>query len=152
MSIDHDLSGTTYSIPERKQRGWGSTVTALLGALTDTLDGLSFTGTAGNPLLVVGVVAAADYAAGATLTPTKPVHLVGGDGAARTLNATTAIADGEIDGQLLILLGTSSTNTLTVPAAANTLLNGPCTLTAFGSLLLMWDDTNSVWREVARNI
>lgn len=152
MSIDHTLHGTTYSIPERKERGWGSTVTSLLGALTDALDGLSYEGTAGNPLFVLGIATAANYLDNATITATKPVHLVGGDSAATTLDTTTAITDGEIDGQLLLLLGTDSTNTLTVPTGANTKLNGPCTLTAFAALLLIWDDTNSEWREVTRNL
>ncbi|MDP3015141.1 MAG: right-handed parallel beta-helix repeat-containing protein [bacterium] len=66
-----------------------------------------------------------------------------------TLNATTAIADGKSSGDMLILEGTSDTNTVTIPHNANTILSGASskTLGLEDILKLLWNGSD--WVEIA---
>lgn len=86
--------------------------------------------------------------AGFTLTPNTSFVGVFGS-AARTSDATTAITDGAFPGQLLLLEGTSDTNTITIKDGANTSLKGDCILGLEDTLLLVFD--GDVWVEVARS-
>lgn len=69
-------------------------------------------------------------------------------GIARTLSASTAIADGTTPGQMLILQGSSDTGTITVPDNANTQLGAATrVLGANDTLTLIWDGVD--WIETA---
>jgi uncharacterized protein (DUF2345 family) len=69
--------------------------------------------------------------------------------AARTSSTTTAISDGATDGQLLILIGTSNTNTATIKDNANTNLDGDRVLENQETLMLVYDGTSSTWLELS---
>jgi len=150
MSIPKTLFGTVRNIPTNDERSWGSTVTSVLVDLIDAADSFGFLTVADVGLLRLESTSTA-LAAAATLTPTHPVHKVASTGGAVVLGAVTAIADGSVDGQLLTLFGTSDTDTVEVPAAANTQMNGPCVLTNGDALNLYWDLALSAWREMSRS-
>ena len=68
--------------------------------------------------------------------------------AAVTTNTTTAIADGDIVGQLLLLVNENASDTITIDDAANTRLSGNAVLGNDDSLLLIWDGAD--WLEIAQ--
>lgn len=144
------LFGTSRDVPLKGERKWGNSMTGVVEDLIDGVDGTSL-------LLSSGVTLAklestdTTIADAATLTPTHPIHRIQGSGGAVTLDATAAIADGSIDGQLLILQGVSDTNTVTIEDAANTKMNGQAFLNDGASITFIWDSTNSLWREQTRN-
>jgi len=136
MAQTVSLNGVDYSIPDPNEKSWGAEVTAYLVAVAAVVSGYT-----------VDTVAAT---AALQLDPTKNIlHL--NAASAVTLHATTAILDGANNGQVLILFGTSDTNTVTVPTAANTALNGNAILKDGDSLSMIWDSVDSLWRENARN-
>lgn len=148
MAITKTLYGISRQIPETDETGWGLETTNLLVALTNGAEGIS---------LLIGLIAALKLsptstalAGGATLTVTHPQHAIAGSGAPVTLSASTAIADGAANGQVLLLRGTSNTNTVTIPHGANTQLNGTCTLGNYDTLLLCWDGAD--WFELSRTV
>lgn len=151
MTINKTLYGRTRRIPETRERPWGNDVSDLLEALTAGMDGMAFL--SGTTLLWrLSAASVATLAGSATLTPTASWHRISGSGGAVTLNATTAIADiTATGGTVLLLTGQSDTNTVTIPNAANTALNGNVTLANGESLLLIWDSTSSLWREIGRS-
>jgi hypothetical protein len=66
-----------------------------------------------------------------------------------TLNATTAIADGREDGQLLILLGNGAgSGSVTVNNSANTSLGGNRQIDTGVMLMLIWDAQSGLWRQL----
>ncbi len=150
MPLPKVLFGTSRDVPLDDERGWGATVTGVLADLIDFADSLGLL-SASDVALPRFEAATTALAAGATLTPTHPVHRISSTGGAVVLSAATAIADGSVDGQLLVLFGTSDANTVEVPAAANTQLNGPCILTNGDCLELYWDLALSAWRERSRS-
>jgi len=150
MATSQALFGTTYQIPITPERFWGTQVRTYLLALGRWANTVGYL-TSSNVGLFVAEATSSTLAAAATLTPTHPTHQVEGSGGAVTLDGTTAIADGEIDQQQLILIGQSDTNTVLVPESANTALNGPCLLALGDVLTLGWDETASVWRELSRS-
>lgn len=85
--------------------------------------------------------------AGFTLTWTSGFHVLTGT-AARTSDTTTAITNGAFAGQLLILEGTSDTNTITIKQNANTRLAGGAdvVLGVNDILGLIWDGTD--WLQI----
>lgn len=97
--------------------------------------------------LAVNKVAIASLGAAFTITPTSGYHTLTAS-AARTSSTTQAIKDGAREGQVLILEGTSDTNTITIKNSANTKLNADCTLGAQDVLLLIWNGSD--WVEVGR--
>ena len=149
MSVSKSLWGGTATIPQKGETGWGNPTTTLLVDIVDWLESLGFL-TAGDKALLTPEVTDSSLAAGATLTPLTPIHRVQGSGGAVTLDATTAIADGQKDGQILILIGDHATNTVTVPNGANTDIETAATLSLNRSLFLQWDAGQSLWVEVAR--
>jgi hypothetical protein len=84
---------------------------------------------------------------GATLNPTTGYMRISGSGGAVTLNATTAIANGVGAGLILVLEGTSTANTVTIPTSANTLLGANRTLGLNDTLTLIWNGAN--WVQLA---
>lgn len=146
MTIAVELFGTDRNVPETGERGWGDDVTDLLVTLAEAVDATVSNSTTPSPRLAS---ASASLAALGTLTPTAATMLVSGTPGAVTLSATTAIADGPTDGQLLLILG--GANAVTIPDGANTSLNGPATLTQDAALLLRWSDSLSRWIEISRS-
>lgn len=150
MAQNVTLFGVTYAIPETDERNWGSTVTNFLVNIGNGVDGALFLTSTGESLLAAEITVST-VADAATFTATTPVHRISGDGGAATLDGTTAITDGQVDGQYLELKGNSDTNTVTINDGANTDLNGPITLDTTAVIALRWDSTASVWYEVGRN-
>lgn len=150
MPVSNSLYDESRDVPLDDDRGWGAQVRGILLDSMDGLDSLTFLQSSG----VAGLKfesTDSTLAAAATLTPSHPIHRVAGSGGAVTLNGTTAIGDGPKDGWVLILQGTSDTNTVTIPTGANTKFNGDIVLGDGDSAILNWDATNSVWREISRN-
>lgn len=150
MALPKTFYGTSRDVPQSGERNWGNTMTQVVADLIDGLDGVTLLLASGISLLKLES-ADTSLAAGATLTATYPVHRIQGTAGAVTLDTTTAIADGGVDGQLLVLFGVSDTNTVTIEDAANTKFNGQIIVTDGDCITLYWDSTNSVWRELNRN-
>ena len=150
MSQNVTLFGTVYAIPETDERNWGNTMTNFSVNLGNGVDGAIFLTSTGKAL-VLEESTTTTFAAGATLTALTPVHKVEGTSGAVTLDGTTAIADGQVDGQMLRLIGTSDTNTVTIDTGANTRMNGQIIITLGDVITFRWDSTASEWQEVARN-
>jgi trimeric autotransporter adhesin len=83
---------------------------------------------------------------GVTLNPTRSCVRFSNAGPI-SLNSTTAIADGKEIGQILVLLGSDETKTVTVPNNANTMLTGTIILDFGDVLMLIWDGYD--WRELS---
>lgn len=150
MGLSKERLGTSTTVPETGETSWGAEVTA---QLSDLLDGTNATLLWLNSGTTIGVKLAdtsTSLAASGTLTPTHPVHKVAGTGGAVTLDTTLAIAEGTGDGQLLILVGTSDTNTVTINNGANTAQNGPVTLGQYDVIRYRYDSTDSLWVELGR--
>ena len=75
---------------------------------------------------------------GETITPTGTYQPLTSSGAVTT-SATTAIADGTVNGQLLILVNENASDTIIVKDSANTHLTGDVTLGNDDTLMLLWD-------------
>ncbi len=150
MPIAKTLYGTSRDVPLTDERDWGNTMTNVVSDKIDGLDGISLLLATGKVLLK-SEITTATIADTATLTPLTTVHRISGTGAAATLDGTTAITDGSIDGQWLLLIGNDNTNTVTIDDAANTRLNGQVILTLGDVIILIWDSTASEWQEIARN-
>lgn len=150
MSVQKDLYGTTRTIPVTNDTVWGDETTAVL---EDLVDGVEDTTAqlVSTQCVARSTSTTTTIAAAGTLTPTYRVHKVSGSGAAVTLSATTAIADGEKDGQLLTLMGNHATYTVTILDGANTQLNGNVTLEQYETIELRWDTTLSAWQELTRS-
>lgn len=147
MSISKSLFDQVRLVPETDETGWGNEVTNQLVDLLDGADAILHQDGSDN-ILVRFQAASSSLAGSATLTPTSPVHKVVGSGGAVSI---TAIASGNKDGQLLVLIGTDNTNTVRVPYSATVLLNGDCILGDGDVLKLQWSTTASAWVEVGRN-
>lgn len=93
--------------------------------------------------------------AGGGITPSSTssleIQYVEGSGGAVDITANPQIGDGSVDGHRLTLIGTSDTNTLKLDNGDGLALNGSCTLGESGMIELIWDDGQSLWREVSRN-
>ena len=66
-----------------------------------------------------------------------------------TSSPTTSIDDGSIPGQMLVVQGTSDTNTITMRDNVNTKMAGDVTLGANDSIIYIWDGVD--WTEIARS-
>ena len=88
-----------------------------------------------------------------TITVGSTIVRVAGSGGAVILDTDPAIADGATDGQMLILQGTSDTNTVQIADAVNTALagGGAFVLGKGDTLTLIWDSGDSLWYETARS-
>jgi hypothetical protein len=86
-----------------------------------------------------------------TLNPDHTYVRVIGNGGAVTVSATTAIANGEMPGQLLIIEGLSDVNTVTIPAGANTSFSANRVLGADDVLTLIWNGNNWLQTSFANN-
>lgn len=154
MSQNIDYFGTTRTIPETGETGWGLEVTNFaldtIRAVGGT-NGLSWL-ISNVPVLVFKSTNNLSLAAAATITQATPIHIVSGNGAV-TLNSTTAVTNGVTDGQILVLMGDSAitTNTVSITHGANVQLNGNITLGAYTVLALRWNNTLADWVELWRS-
>ena len=151
MSQNQAYSGTTFVIPETEEVDWGEQVTDYLVKMARGNNSTSAILISQNIGIHLHLPTVTSVTAAMTLTQTHPRHKVAGDSAARTLSATTAIADGSFDGQELVASGNSASNTVTIPDGANTRLNGNITLGLGDSITLIWDSTDSNWWEISRS-
>lgn len=150
MSVTKTLHGTTYTIPETREKKWGASLTSLLSALTTTAEG-STTTIGSVPVLRLPSATSTLYDSD-SLTPTMPWHRISGAVGAISLNTIVAIDDGVADGQILVLSCTSATNTVVVPDGANTLLNGEAFLGLNEALVLIWSTASGGdWIELFRS-
>ena len=95
-----------------------------------------------NLVITTGLVA------GFTFIPTSSYHTLSAT-AARDSDTSTAIKNGLFDGQILVLEGTSDTNTITIKNSANTVLGSDAVLGINDVLVLVWNSIN--WIEVTRS-
>lgn len=94
-------------------------------------------------------------AAGSTLSPDATKVRVVGNGGAVTIGTTPSITNPVADGQLLIIMGTDNTNTVTfqresaLPGSKLRLGAATRVLGLYDTLTLLWDQTTGFWTEVA---
>lgn len=151
MALSVDFLNDTRAVPEDDEEEWGAEVTDQLFDLLTAGDRFFYL-LAGGTIVFYVPRAASTLAAGATLTQTAPTHKVQGSGGAVTLDTTTPIAAGEIDGQALQLRGAHATNTVTIVASGTAAgLNGNVTLGLGEWINLEWDDDNARWEEISRS-
>ena len=150
MSTSKTLHADTVLVPETDEVDWGAEVSAFLATLIEDADASTFQDADGNVFNRIQWTTAT-IANGGELTPATTGYRLAGDGGAATLDGTTAITDGEKDGQILIIKGTSDTNTVTIPNSSNTALNGQIVLGDGDVIKLLWDSTSSEWLEESRN-
>jgi hypothetical protein len=88
-----------------------------------------------------------------TIDPTRQRNttFIAGNAAAVTVDPVTGITDGTFDGQECVIVGMDDTNTVTLDSVGNVEINGSVTLGYHDSITLLWDNTNSVWFELARS-
>lgn len=147
MSVSKSLFGTTYIIPETNETGWGAEVTGWIESVTDGLTDMAVAINAEHvPVLNATTT---DCEPDSVLDQTHTVHKVAGNGSAVTLYALTAIEDGATTGQVLYVVGTSDTNTVTILHGANTKMNGDITLEDGDVIAFWWDGAD--WVELWRN-
>ena len=151
MAVSVPYRGVTYLVMETDEEDWGDQGTTMLVALLEAGDDTEFTSVATNIVAKRIVGADLSIAVAGTITWTHNHHLVTGDGAAVTVDATTGISAGEVDRQPLRLVGGSDTNTVTIPFAGNVNVNGAAVLAAGHVIDFEWDTTNTEWLEVGRS-
>lgn len=83
---------------------------------------------------------------GSTITPTGTYQPIS-SASAVTTSATTAVADGVQNGQILILVNENASDAIIVKTAANTHFSGDITLGNDDTLMLLWDGAD--WLELA---
>ena len=74
-----------------------------------------------------------------------------GSGGAVTVTASPRIQAGTIEGQELILVGSSDTNTVSLDTGNGTVKNGLDVMVANSVTVYNWDNGQAVWIEVSRN-
>jgi hypothetical protein len=149
-----DADGTpTATIVAAEAPGTGSQITLRNGAGQITMEfDAEFVGTTNHARLTTGELLAKNrmfvgnttlsLGAGSTLTPDCSYVRLSGSGGNVTLNATTAIANGELAGQMLILEGRDDAATVTIPNGANTQMPAARTLGQGDVLTLIWNGTD----------
>lgn len=150
MATDKTLHGDTISIPETDEKDWGAEVSAYQATFAEDLEVIAYQDADGNVFNRIKWTTDT-IADGGELTPATSGYRLAGDGGAATLDGTTAITDGKADGQLLVIRGTSNTNTVRINDGANTNLNGYVILTDGETISLEWDSTSSEWVELGRS-
>ena len=152
MSIAKTLFTIAVSVPEENEEGWGQDVTTILTNLIDVIAATATkdAGTSRFKLVLHQDSSAQTISASETIESDASYKRVVGD-AAVTADATTAIENGSSAGQIIVIVGGSDTNTVTVPDAANTILAGGASMVLglSDTLTLMWDLSN--WVELSRS-
>jgi len=85
--------------------------------------------------------------AGSTITPTGTYQPITSE-AVVTTSTSTAIADGVVNGQLLILINENASDAITIDDGGNTNLSGDAVLGPDDTLLVFWDGAD--WQEIAQ--
>lgn len=145
MAISKTWNGTPYQIPETSEEGWGPEMTNYLADLADNA-----VSKIGSVSLVAIETTDITPTAGSTVTVSRGHHTLS-PASAVTLSASTALGDGTTDGEVVILQGTSDTNTVTILNGANTSLNGHAMLGEDQILQLRWDASAGNWVEIGRS-
>lgn len=73
-----------------------------------------------------------------------------GSGGAVVVSTTTGIANGDLAGRKITLIGLDNTNTVQLTSAGNVTLNGACTLAQNDLITLIWDAVSVKWVELSR--
>jgi len=146
MSTSKTLHADTIQIPITDEVDWGAEVSAWTATLVEDADAICYQDADGNVFNRLSVTTAT-LADGATLTPASSWYRLQGTSGAITLDGTTAITDGEKDGQVLVIKCTSDANNVTINDGANTDMNGNVTLVEGDVIEFFWDDTSSEWVE-----
>ena len=149
------LFGTNRTLPADGDTNWGEDVRLILQEMMEALDSMA-TIVSDVPFLFLKTHAD-PVTAGATITPTKNRHDLTAASAV-TLGAlsTSVIADGSLDGQTLLLVGTHDTNTVRIDSDfQNVVMNGDIILAKNDAIFFVWDSDNDkdsgAWVEVSRN-
>lgn len=150
MSANVIYNGTTYSIPDPGDEGWGASLTAFLTDVANSRPAATTMPSAIDVNKMSLVPTSSTVTADSTLTAVTSHHKLTA-ASALTLNATTSITDGTTDGQFLVLQGTSDTNTVTIQDASNVELNGDIVLGSGDLIALLYNSTAGVWRELYRS-
>ena len=79
----------------------------------------------------------------------REMQFIQGSGAAVNITATPQISAGTTVGSILMMIGRSSTNTVTFENGTGLSLNGTCVLGEDETIEFVWDGTN--WLETGRN-
>lgn len=151
MSISQAYRGVTYIVPETDEEDWGDQGTTQLVALLAGGNETEFTSAASNVVKKAIVGADLTISAGGTITWVKNHHVVLGNAAAVTVDATTGISAGESDKQLLTLEGGHATNTVQLDHAGNCNLNGAVVLGLGHTITLRWSVVDTEWVEQHRS-
>ena len=151
------LFGTTRTIPAQGDTDWGENVSGILEDLSKAMDKMA-TLVGDVPYLLMSkdtqnkadgdaIDISADPDEGANrveVTASGPISLGATD--------SNAIDDGLVDGQTLLVVGTSDTNTIRLPADhQNVDLNGDVVLAKNDAIFLMWDLPSTNWVELSRS-
>lgn len=145
-------AGDTYEVPLPGESNYGDEVHNLLVDLgTNALLKNGAVTTSQLVLPTSGTVTS--LTAGSVMNVgTRTVHMVQSASGAITLNSTTPLNNSSTDGFVVILIGRSATNTVTIPDSGNVDLNGSITLGANTSITLIWMNAIGKWVELNRNI
>ena len=100
-------------------------------------------GTTGSPVLI------ATSGISILSNVVRQIQYIAGNGGPVTVTSNPQIQAGTINGQELELVGTDSTNTVTLSDGNGLKLNGNITVGQYTSIKLVWD--GSIWREQIRN-
>ncbi len=68
-----------------------------------------------------------------------------------TVTANPRVQAGTVEGQVLVLVGTSDTHWVELDDGQGLEMNGPCRLTNKAELVLVWNATAAVWRQRSQN-
>ena len=147
-----DLFGVPRTLPADGATNWGSDVRGVLEDLIKAVDGLT-TLVGDVPYMVLKTDAQTVGAAGTVdvgSTGANRVDLTAGSAITLGATSTDVIDDGTVDGQTLMLVGTSNSNTIRIDSDhQNVSINGDIVLGQNDAIFLMWNGTD--WVEISRS-
>ena len=148
MSVSKTLFGATVQVPTRGEKGWGTEMTNITSQLVDFANGIG--NLVGSTAFFNLSVASVTGTAGGTITPTCNLLILSAAGPV-TLSNSLPLANRTTGmPNLVAIVGTSDTNTITIEDGGNIKLNGDIVIGQGDTLLLVWDNT-SLWVELSRN-
>ena len=147
-----DLFGGPRTLPADGATNWGSDVRGVLEDLITAVDGLA-TLVGEVPYMVLKTDAQTVGAAGTVAvgsTGAYRVDLTAGSAITLGADSTDVIDEGTGDGQTLMLVGTSNSNTIRIDSDhQNVAINGDIVLGQNDAIFLMWNGTD--WVEISRS-
>ena len=156
---DIALFGTTRTVPAQGDTDWGENVSGILTDLIKAMDKMAYL-VGDIPYLVMSKdeqekddLDTIDISVSPERGANRiEVTAVGDDPITLGADATNVIDDGQIDGQTLLVVGTSDTATIKlISSHQNITLNGDAVLGKGDAIFLMWDLPNSNWVELSRS-